>query len=117
MIRTSNTAWFVCGGVMRIIYFAIGALLLSATASAAPGIDHGLNDLDAISTGGLRLDVEDLEVKVQGGYVRSTRSFVNGVWEFNRRWQPLRVDNKDPYSVIAGRVRVRRAGTEETNLS
>lgn len=33
--------------------------------------------------------VEDLQVKVLGGYVTSDRTWYQGAWRFNRRWSPL----------------------------
>ncbi|MCP4473122.1 MAG: hypothetical protein GY821_00815, partial [Gammaproteobacteria bacterium] len=54
--------------------------LLAAGETIVPSSDFG----------GHRETVEDLRVKVQGGYIRHTRSWNRSRWYFNRRWETLR---------------------------
>ncbi len=69
---------------------AMLALIASASgAAAAPGILHGTNDLTNFKDGAYALDVTDMKVKVQGGFVHATRSWADGRWQFNRRWADL----------------------------
>ena len=56
---------------------------------AVPGIQHGVNDIQNFRDGTYRNEVEDMRVKVQGGYVRVTRTYAEERWQFNRRWADL----------------------------
>ncbi len=90
---------------MRSLW-AFVLLTISVLAHAVPGIQHGTNDMSEFVSGTFVLDVEDLRVKVQGGYVRSTRSYVGGGWEFNRRLAPIEVVEQTAGGARGGSAKV-----------
>jgi len=83
--------------MLKVMGKWIAPLCIVATsgAFAAPGVDHGF-DKTSFPGGEFRLDVTDLKVKGQGGFIRSTRSWVGDHWEFNRRWGSLYLPGMEP---------------------
>src|SRR5690606_10409150 len=86
-------------------------ILYSTGVQAIPGIQHDFDVAEETRNGLLRLDVEDMRVKVMGGYIRSTRSWVGGRWEFNRRWAPVS-DESHAAHVQIGSVLLYRPGIQ-----
>ena len=95
------------------LHWALALLVLAALAApvaAVPGIQHGTNGLTSFPQGIFTMDVEDLRMKVQGGFVRSSRSYMGGSWQFNRRWQGLAVLERRGEATGGQRWAVRRNG-------
>src|SRR5690606_14194950 len=64
-----------------------------------------INDL---RDGTLAFSVEDMRVKVQGGHVRSVRSWSDGHWVFNKRWASLRAEDRAERTVALANIAVKR---------
>ncbi|WP_369348354.1 RHS repeat-associated core domain-containing protein [Stenotrophomonas sp. JAG2] len=67
------------------------AMLLSAPAGAQ--VSHSLNSTGSMGLAGTNgkfsVTVDDMEVKVPGGYVRINRDYDGNDWGFNRQWAGL----------------------------
>ncbi|SCY18586.1 RHS repeat-associated core domain-containing protein [Thiohalorhabdus denitrificans] len=77
----------------RIARKGLGAgvlLALSAVSGSAWGAEAATTEeMDSPNFGQHIETQEDLKIKVLGGYVRMKRTWVQGQWEFNRRWKGL----------------------------
>ncbi|MCW8966856.1 MAG: RHS domain-containing protein [Candidatus Pacearchaeota archaeon] len=62
--------------------------------------------------GGHRETVEDMRVKVQGGFIRHSRSWNSGKWYFNRRWETLSEKLKDSTSTAESNITIYRGTTK-----
>ncbi len=76
----NNMKHYVCA------LFLLFGVVLSFNAAAIGGITSADN-FDPTQ------DIEDMRVKVLGGYVRITRTWENGQWVWNKRWAPAVVDS------------------------
>ncbi|XXF08328.1 RHS repeat protein [Pseudomonas sp. D2-3] len=66
------------------------AVLFSAVAYANPGVDHQFRG-PHYNTEVLQLDVLDLQVQALGGPIRMLRTWKNGQWVWNERWEDLKI--------------------------
>jgi len=75
---------------MRLIIslFAFLAALTSTNLYASPGLVVTMSQPEA-SSGEFNHQVEDMRVKVQGGYIRIVRTYEEGQWSWNKRWNPI----------------------------
>jgi len=73
-------AW-LCASVVAVF---------STLAIAKSGFDHQYRGLHYNSEA-LQLDVLDLQVQALGGSIRMLRSWQNGQWVWNERWQDLKI--------------------------
>lgn len=87
--------------------FAYGLAGLTGIANAKT-LDHTLTDISSVRTGVLSFSVEDMRVKVQGGYVRSVRSWSDGHWAFNKRWGSIRAEDRAARSVALANLAIKR---------
>ncbi len=79
----------------------LSCLLITPTAHATPGLNT-LSSKGDSTTGHYKTQIEDIKVKVQGGYVRIVRSYEDGQWHWNKRWNPIELYGIiDPESDIA----------------
>ncbi|WP_111657251.1 RHS repeat-associated core domain-containing protein [Isoalcanivorax indicus] len=84
-------------------------LLVAAPLYAAPGIEHDFDVASETRNGLLRMEAQDIRVKVMGGYLHSSRTWIGGRWEFNRRWAPV-TDQSHEAQVQIGSVLLHRPG-------
>lgn len=76
-------------GIARL--FGAGVLvLLGGVVQAKPGIDHQYRG-PHYNTEVLQLDALDLQVQALGGPIRMLRSWKNGQWVWNERWEDLKI--------------------------
>ena len=64
--------------------------LCSVMAQAKPGLDHQYRG-PHYNTEALQLDVLDLQVQALGSPIRMLRSWKNGQWVWNERWEDLKI--------------------------
>ncbi|MCP4995671.1 MAG: RHS repeat protein, partial [Gammaproteobacteria bacterium] len=87
-ITTRITRW----GLQKPLTYGLlfCALLFSTNTLAVGGItiDHFPPRFD---NGQNQTDLEDMRVKVLGGYVRITRRWMGSEWDWNRRWNDLEI--------------------------
>ena len=73
------------------LWLGVGGLaLVSGVVQAKPGLDHQYAG-PHYNTEALQLDVLDLQVQALGGPIRMLRSWKNGQWVWNERWQDLKI--------------------------
>ena len=73
------------------LWLGLGVLaLVSGVVQAKPGLDHQYAG-PHYNTEALQLDVLDLQVQALGGSIRMLRSWKNGQWVWNERWQDLKI--------------------------
>ena len=72
---------WLCTGVLAMV---------SGLAQAKPGLDHQFSEPN-YADGRLQLDVLDLQVQALGAPIRILRTWKNGQWLFNERWNDLEV--------------------------
>lgn len=67
------------------------ALAISSQAQASRVLTEGVDYSEAL----YEEKIEDLRVKVLGGYLRITRHYSEGQWHINRRWSDLILLDRD----------------------
>ncbi|MDF2074015.1 hypothetical protein P2Q70_05485, partial [Pseudomonas mendocina] len=77
-------------GHLCVSLLAASALLFSGLLQANPGLDHQYRG-PHYNTEALQLDVLDLQVQALGSPIRMLRSWKNGQWVWNQRWQDLKI--------------------------
>lgn len=75
--------WFV--GLITFM-----ATMMSVNLHAAPGLNVTMSQPDS-SSGQYTQQVEDMRVKVQGGFIRIVRTYEEGQWSWNKRWAPIKL--------------------------
>jgi RHS repeat-associated protein len=88
--------------------FIVGVFFVTFTPVLvfAGAIVAGISANTPSSFGHYQESVEDLKVKVLGGYVRVTRKWENGKWHINKNWAKLFTKFSEPYtesdSIVGG---------------
>ena len=73
------------------LWLGAGVLaLVSGVVQAKPGLDHQYRG-PHYNSEALQLDVLDLQVQALGGSIRMLRSWQNGQWVWNERWDDLKI--------------------------
>ncbi|WKT59635.1 RHS repeat-associated core domain-containing protein [Microbulbifer thermotolerans] len=67
---------------------SLALLVLTSGTYAKPGISSDGAQPRAVSSENME-DLEDMQVKVLGGYVRMIRRWTRNGWEWNSRWNPI----------------------------
>ena len=75
--------------------------LFSGALQAKPGLDHQYRG-PHYNTEALQLDVLDLQVQALGSPIRMLRSWKNGQWVWNERWQDLKILELNPRFIDQG---------------
>jgi len=79
--RRANHCWNSL--VAGLMIFA-----LTTAVYATPGLQRQSDGAD-FASGQYASQIEDIRVKVQGGYVRIVRSWEGGQWHWNKRWSAI----------------------------
>jgi RHS repeat-associated protein len=92
------------------------AFIFSVNVYAAPGLKTNTSQTNT-TTGLYQTQIEDIRVKVQGGYLIIARSYKNGEWQWNRRWNPITLIGLDRYDPASLPTKVNRNGALYIPLS
>jgi len=77
---------------MRIFIslLALVSIFITTNLYAAPGLNVTMSQPDS-SSGQYTQQVEDMRVKVQGGFIRIVRTYEEGQWSWNKRWAQVKL--------------------------